>query len=598
MDTIWSKYYKDIPSSEASYTDSTLYEALKKSSKDHPEAVAIQHGRRKFTYSELMNCTDVLASALRSVGLGKGDVLALCVNGIPATVFSVYAASKIGAAVSMFNPKFGPDGFKRICNATGATVAVMTADLLASCVSVLGETSVRTVIVARYTDYFAFHDRIKKSIRNLSARDSVKYNKMNLPSETRILKLRELMEEHSGDDLSFETDISADSDAIYFGNGGATGKVMVASLSSRAINAQSSMDSFLLGKERGRVLSLIDRSFSCGFCLAVHSVLLSGSTLLLYAGDISRFPGEALIIYKPDVVIAYPGLLMQMIGRLKVMPVNLSFLKKVISCGAVMNIGQNYELKSFLKLHSPNTVIERIYGMDETGAVYIYNPEELKNNRIFGIPLPGIMVKIMDADSEREMSPGEMGEICVCTPSAMSCYKDDDGSGERVIRRFKDGRTWILTGDLGHADEKGFIYFDGNSKNIFQRDDVIVYPYIIEECLVGVDGVKEACVVDVERNGETYLAAVIVPKDEYLFDAAKLDSLKVALESECELVFAAPMRPDGFEFRAYLPKENFGRNDHEALKKQLAEKYRMLDEDDGIDDEIDEEIENSDDLFN
>ncbi|MCR5527586.1 MAG: acyl--CoA ligase [Saccharofermentans sp.] len=598
MDTIWTKYYKDIAPSDASYTDLTLYEALKKSCEEHKDAVALQHGRRKFTYSELLECTDITASALSSTGLSKGNTLALCVSGIPATVFSIYAASKLGVPVAMLNAKFGPDGFKRFCNTTGATVAVMTADLLASCVSVLEETSVRTVIVARYTDYFAFHDRIKNSIRNLSALDSVKYNRMNLPSEMRILKLRDLMEEHSGDDLPNQAEVSVDSDALYFGNGAATGKVMVAALSSRAVNTQSSMDSFLLGNEKGRVLPLIDRSFSCGFCLAVHSVLISGSTLLLYAGDISKFPVEALLVYKPDVVIAYPGLLMQMIERLKTMPVNLSFLKRVISCGAVMNIGQNYELKSFLKLHSPGTAIERIYGMDETGSVYIYNPEGLNNNRIFGIPIPGVMVKIMDADSEREMSPGEMGEICVCTPSAMSGYKDDDGSGERVIKRFKDGRTWILTGDLGHADEKGFIYFDGNSKNIFQRDDVIVYPYIIEECLVGVDGVKEACVVDVERQGKTYLAAVIVPEDEYLFDAGKLDSLKLALESECELVFAAPMRPDGFEFRAYLPKENFGRNDHEALKKQLNEKYRMPDEKDDLDDEIDEEIENSDDLFN
>ena len=196
----------------------------------------------------------------------------------------------------------------------------------------------------------------------------------------------------------------------------------------------------------------------------------------------------------------------------------------------------------------------------------------------------------MDPENEREMSPGEMGEICVCTPAAMTCYKDDDGSQERAMKRFKDGRTWILTGDMGHEDEKGLIYFDGNSKNIFERDSVIVYPYIIEENLISISGVKEACVIKTERNGSPYITAVIVPEDDYLFDADKLESLKLAIESECELVFAPPMRPDEFEFRAYLPKESFGKNDHETLRKQIEEKHKKLDEEDESFDEDIEEL--------
>ena len=105
---------------------------------------------------------------------------------------------------------------------------------------------------------------------------------------------------------------------------------------------------------------------------------------------------------------------------------------------------------------------------------------------------------------------------------------------------------------------------------------------------MSISGVKDACVVNTERNGEPYITAVIVPDDDYLFDADKLESLKLAIESECELVFAPPMRPDEFEFRAYLPKENFGKNDHETLKKQIEEKYKKLDEEDEI---LDEEIE-------
>lgn len=597
MDSIWSKYYKDSIASFAYDdidTDVTLYEALKKSSEEHADLTAIEHGKRKFTYTELLSHVDSLAAAFKAIGLKKGDTLAVCVNGLPATVFGIYAASKIGVAVTMINQKLGPEGFKRLCIDTDVKAAIMTADLLSSCVPLLGDTPISRIIVARYTDYFVLGDKMRPSVRKMGSKDAIKFNKANLPEEVTLYKFRELLAEHMGEEISGEDKVSPDSDAIYFANASATGKVMIASLSSRAINSQSGMDRFLLGSGQSRVLSLIDRAYSCGFCLSLHSVLLSGSTILLYAGDTGKFSIEGFNGYKPDIFIGYPSLIVNVLNRMSTRPVNLSYLKKVISCGAVMNGGQIFEIESFLKSYELATRIERVYGMDETGAVYIYNPAELENNRIFGIPLPGIMIKIMDPESEREMSPGEMGEICVCTPSAMTGYKDDDGSQERALRRFKDGRTWILTGDMGHADDDGLIYFDGNSKNIFERDSVIVYPYIIEEELLAINGVKEACVVNIDRNERPYITAVIVPDDEYLFDGEKLDALRLAIESECELLFAPAMRPDDFEFRAYLPKENFGRNDHEALKKQLIEKYEKLDEED----ENDEDIENLEDLLN
>ena len=587
MDNIWSKYYKDSIENDIE-TDLTLYEALSKSVKEHPDFIALEHGKRKFTYAQLLSHVDSLASAFKAIGLKKGDSVAVCVNGIPAAIFGIYAASKIGAPVTMFNQKFGAERFKRLCTETDVKAAIMTPELLNTVGGVLGDTPINKLIIAKYSDYFVFGDKMRLSVRRLSSRDSVKSGNFNIPAEVSVFKIKDLIAEHMGDDSSYEGDISPDSDAIYFANASATGKAMVASLSSKALNAQSKMDSFLLGEEHGRVLSLIDRSYSCGFCLSVHSVLLKGYTILLYAGDVSRFSLEGFGGYRPGIFIGYPSLIVSVFNKMSARPVDLSYLKKIISCGAVMHGGQIFEIEAFLKSYKLPTKMERVYGMDETGAVYIYNPRELKNNRIFGIPLPGILIKIMDPENEREMGPGEMGEICVCTPAAMTGYKDDDGSQERAMKRFKDGRTWILTGDMGHADDKGLIYFDGNSKNIFERDSVIVYPYIIEENIISISGVKEACVIHTERNGGPYITAVIVPEDDYLFDAEKLEALRLGIESECELVFAPPMRPDDFEFRAYLPKENFGRNDHETLKKQIEEKYRKLDEED---DSFDEDIE-------
>ena len=595
MDNKWSRYYSAGENKADIDTNRTIYKVLCDNKEKYPDRIALEHARKQFTYTEFLNTVDNTAVSFKSIGIGKGDAIALCINGIPATAFTVYAASAIGAIVSMMSTELTPDRFKTLCISQNIKAVVMTANQLNDVADVLDQTSVKSVIVAKHTDYYTLNDKFRSPVRKLFPLDTMRVRPADLPSEISMFYWKELLGDYSDKKFIQDTEISPNSPVVYLNGASVTGRVLSAALSSRGLNEQASIDMFLFRSEKNedkpvRILSFIDRFFSCGLCLGIHSIIASGNTALFYAGDLTRFPFDTFGFYKPDIVVGYPGLLMQMAESKLIRFTDISYLQKIISCGNVMNTNQCCDLRMFLDRSKCNARLERLYGIDETGAVYIYNPVKLDNDRIFGIPLPGVMVKIMDPDSEAEMRHGEQGQICVCTPAAMTGYVDNDPATEIAKKRFRDGRVWICTGDTGHEDDNGFIYFDGNTKRIIERDGTLIYPYIIEECILGVSGVKEACAVTVDDDTSPYVVAVVAPEDDYLFDAVKLDELKRAIETECNLTLPAAMRPDEIEFRAYLPKENFGKNDHDVLRAQIEARRSSEDhEEDENEDESDAE---------
>ena len=171
-----------------------------------------------------------------------------------------------------------------------------------------------------------------------------------------------------------------------------------------------------------------------------------------------------------------------------------------------------------------------------------------------------------------EMPIGRKGEICVLTPARINGYLDDEDADNRTIRHLPDGRVWIMTGDIGHIDERGMIYFDGNSGRTFERLGTQIYPQLIESEIKNVYGVTDVCVVPVDNeDGSRDIVAVVVPVSDYLFNNDRLRNIKSSIELECSLMLPPPMRPDQIEFRAYIPKRSYGSPDYEQIARSVAE---------------------------
>lgn len=195
------------------------------------------------------------------------------------------------------------------------------------------------------------------------------------------------------------------------------------------------------------------------------------------------------------------------------------------------------------------------YGLTETSPGAIVNPLDMKDfSGAIGLPLPSTEVRICD-DGGNEVAAGERGEICVRGPQVMEGYWKNPGETANVM--LPGG--WLRTGDIGHMDERGYIYIDDRKKDMILVSGFNVYPNEVEAIVAEMDGVLEVAAIGIpdERSGEV-VKLFVVKSDKALTEAAVLDY--------CKKNLTGYKIPHEIEFRDELPKTNVGKILRRALR--------------------------------
>jgi long-chain acyl-CoA synthetase len=124
-----------------------------------------------------------------------------------------------------------------------------------------------------------------------------------------------------------------------------------------------------------------------------------------------------------------------------------------------------------------------------------------------GPPLPGVEVRLVDADGHDALA-GDPGEIIVRGPNVFAGYW---GDAEATARVLADG--WLHTGDVGVADDDGWLALVERAKDIVIVSGFNVYPGEVEQVLAQHADVADVAVVGEPhpRTGET-VVAYVVPK--------------------------------------------------------------------------------------
>lgn len=109
----------------------------------------------------------------------------------------------------------------------------------------------------------------------------------------------------------------------------------------------------------------------------------------------------------------------------------------------------------------------------------------------------------------------EDGEICICGPTVMQGYLNDDKETESVLKKHKDGQTWLHTGDIGCMDEDGFIYFKSRIKRLIVSSGYNIYPSYIEGIINKHEYVSNCTVIGIpdKYRGQIAKAFVVLKKE-------------------------------------------------------------------------------------
>ncbi|MFC7391416.1 class I adenylate-forming enzyme family protein [Scopulibacillus cellulosilyticus] len=196
------------------------------------------------------------------------------------------------------------------------------------------------------------------------------------------------------------------------------------------------------------------------------------------------------------------------------------------------------------------------YGSTEGWAVSAWHPDMGydKINSV-GKPIKNVEVKIVDPDSHKELSTGEVGEIVVKSPYVFKGYWRDPEATKEVL---KNG--WFYMGDAGKFDKDGFLYIMDRYKDVIVYGGENIYSGEVEKVIHEIDGVLEVAVVGIpdEFWGEIPRAYIVKESGSHLSEGEIINHCKEKL---------ADYKIPEIEFINELPKNSLGK----ILKRQLKE---------------------------
>ena len=168
----------------------------------------------------------------------------------------------------------------------------------------------------------------------------------------------------------------------------------------------------------------------------------------------------------------------------------------------------------------PQTTLLQGYGLSEGPSIALYLSKEDAMRKIGSAGKPSTNCELMVVDdSMKRVPPGVKGEIVIRSPATMVGYWNQ---AEATKEAFKGG--WLNTGDLAEYDDEGYIYITGRRKDMYISGGLNVYPAEIENIILKDPRVSEAAVIGIEdqRWGEVG-CAIIVPKERIKIEIQEIE---------------------------------------------------------------------------
>ena len=208
-----------------------------------------------------------------------------------------------------------------------------------------------------------------------------------------------------------------------------------------------------------------------------------------------------------------------------------------------------------------HAILER-YGMTETNMNTSNPYDGARRAGTVGLPLPGVELRICDADTQDPVPAGGIGIIQVRGPNLFSGYWKMPEKTAEDLR--EDG--FFITGDIAQQDADGYVRIVGRAKDMIISGGLNVYPKEIELLVNDIPGVLESAVIGVPHPdfGEAVIAA-IVPEP-----GAHLASSDITAAISADL--ANFKRPKRIEFIDALPCNTMGK----VQKNQLRTRFQKL----------------------
>ena len=558
----WRAFYGSTPAT-LEYPEATMYELVEKAAQQYPNNPAYIFMGKETNYKTFLERIEAAAKGLYRMGIRKGDRVTICMANTPQAVDCFYALNRIGAIPNMIHPLSAAEEIAFYLNISHSK-AILTLDQFYTKVSsILSKVEQPvTVLIAKIKDELPFPLNVLfpltksgKAGKDLPKTGYTLWYDMVAAGKDTVLP------NHDGQ--------ARDCGAILYSGGttGTTKGIMLSNLNFNALGMQTIAASGFGSVAGMKMLSIMPVFHGFGLGIGIHTALIGGASCILVPQFSVKVYADTLLKQKPNLIPGVPTLFEALLRAEKLEGADLSFLKGIFSGGDSLSPELKKKADAFLKAHGCTQQIREGYGTTECVTASCLTPKDYARAGSIGVPFPDTYYKIVKAGTLEEADPDMEGEICISGPTVMLGYMDNPEETSHALQQHADGKTWLHTGDLGHMDSDGFVYFHQRLKRMIITSGYNVYPSQLENIIDGHEKVLLSCVIgikDAYRGQQVKAYVVPMPGIE------PTEELKQEILSYCAGRIAKYAMPRDIEFRTELPKTLVGKVAYRVLEEEAA----------------------------
>ena len=556
QERVWlDSYPEGVPTDiDASQYDS-LVGLMEESFSKFASRTAYSYMGRDISYQETDFKSQALAAYFQSLGLEKGDRIAIMMPNVPQYPVAVAAILRAGFVVVNVNPLYTPRELEHQLKDAGAKAIVIIENFAITLQKCMAQTQVKHIVMCAMGDMLslpkgALVNFVVRNVKNLVP-------DYELPGAVKFKRALAL-----GRQAAFvKPVVGSDDIAVLQYTGGTTGVSKGAVLLHRNVIANLLQSEAWNDPVMKRVPANEQPTSVCA--LPLYHIFAFTVNMMLGL----RTGGKNILIPNPrDLPAVLKELSTQTFHSFPAVNTLFNGLANHPDFGKVnwsnlkVSVGGGMAVTSAvaaLWLEKTGCPICEGYGLSETSPSASCNPTtSTQFTGTIGIPLPSTFMKLLDDEGHEVTALGQPGEIAIKGPQVMAGYWQLPDETARCMTA--DG--YFKSGDIGIRDARGFFKIVDRKKDMILVSGFNVYPNDVEEVVSMCPGVLECAAVGVpdEKTGEA-VKLVIVKKDPSLTEGSVRDY--------CRANLTGYKQPKVIVFKTELPKTAVGK----ILRRELRD---------------------------
>lgn len=482
-----------------------LAQTLERSTRLAPDKVALIYEDQRITYQELNDRADALAASLESLGIKKGDRVAIDLVNCPEQMVSYYATCKLGAIIVWCNPLYRADEFRFLVSNSGSSAVILHMEF-------------------KGFDYLSMLRSVRHELPRLKHAIAVGGS-----ADREVLDFDQLVRQGWGQryrraEIDPKTDL-----AMLLYTGGTTGTPKGA-IHTHEVCIQSSAAGIpLLDIQADDIfLAHLPLHHAFGIATVANLSVESQGTIVLMPEFKPELALQLIQEHGVTVQHATPTHILLETSHPNFGSYNLSSLRGGLGSGFAFPPELFHRVEQMMGMEMTHS-----WGMAELAGIGLacHSKDPNRDTSIGKPPVPGARVKAVDPATGQEVPTGQPGELLFAGNIMKGYWERPDETAKAIDR---DG--YLHTGDLVTIDGQGYVRIMSRLKEIIKKGGYSINPNEIESLLCEHPRVREACVISTPNPvmGESICACVVTRDGKPLtlrevreFMADKIASYKI-----------------------------------------------------------------------